>query len=155
VPADAGEEIGQDELLALDVDVLAPAAMEDVITSENADRVRAHVVLEVANGPTAIEADEILADKGVTVIPDIVANAGGVTVSYFEWAQNRAGMQWSADEVSGRLEERMTAAADEMWRISDENDITLRTAAYALGLGRISAAVDATGSVDAYRRRSR
>jgi glutamate dehydrogenase (NADP+) len=152
LPADAGDEISQEELLELDVDVLAPAAMEDVITSENADRIRARVVLEVANGPTAIEADEILADAGVTVIPDIVANAGGVTVSYFEWAQNRAGVRWSRDEVRKRLEDRMTAAADEMWRISEENDTTLRTAAYALGLGRISAAVDATGSVDAYRR---
>src|SRR4029450_3318303 len=92
VQADGAEEIDPEELLELDVDIVVPAALEDVITEENADRIRASVVLEVANGPTAIAADDALTDRGVTVIPDILANAGGVTVSYFEWAQNRGGV---------------------------------------------------------------
>jgi glutamate dehydrogenase (NADP+) len=153
LPADAGEEISQGDLLELDVDVLAPAALEEVITLENADRIKAPVVLEVANGPTAIEADEILAENGVTVIPDILANAGGVTVSYFEWVQNRQGLRWSAADVRDRLGERMTRAADDIWQLAEEHGVTLRTAAYAVGLERISAAVDATGSADHYRER--
>ena len=152
LPADGGDEIDQDDLLELDVDILAPAAMENVITADNADRIKAGIVLEVANGPTAIEADDVLADNGVTVVPDILANAGGVTVSYYEWAQNRAGVRWSAEEVRERLESRMTSAADEIWAMAQDRDVTLRTAAYALGLERISTAVDATGASEAYRR---
>lgn len=151
LPAGVSEEIDPDELLELDVDVLAPAAMENVITADNAARVRAGVVLELANGPTAIEADELLADAGVTVIPDILANAGGVTVSYFEWAQNRAGMRWSAEEVRRRLHERMVGESERIWELAVEHDVTLRTAAYAQGLQRISAAIDATGTAEAYR----
>ncbi|MEA2449416.1 MAG: glutamate dehydrogenase [Thermoleophilaceae bacterium] len=153
LPADGGEEIDPGELLELDVDVLAPAAMENVITEDNAESVEAQVVLEVANGPTALAADKILGKRGVTVIPDILANAGGVTVSYFEWVQNRAGYRWGADEVRERLEQRMVGAAEEIWNIAEERDVSLRTAAYALGLERISAAVDATGAAEAYRRR--
>jgi glutamate dehydrogenase (NADP+) len=146
------EAIDQAELLELDVDVLAPAALENVITEENADRVKAQVVLEVANGPTSLQADAILADRGITVIPDILANAGGVTVSYYEWAQNRTGIRWDAAEVRERLEKRMVGAAQEIWGLAADRDISLRTAAYALGLERISAAVDATGAAEAYRR---
>jgi glutamate dehydrogenase (NADP+) len=152
VPADAGEEIDPEELLELDVDVLVPAALENVITEENGDRVSASVVLEVANGPTAIQADEILAGKGVTVIPDILANAGGVTVSYFEWAQNRGGVRWSVDEVRDRLRDRMVGQTESIWQLAQDRDASLRTAAYAQGLERISAAVDATGTAEAYRR---
>jgi glutamate dehydrogenase (NADP+) len=151
VPADAGEEIDPEELLELDVDVLVPAALENVITEENGDRVSASVVLEVANGPTAIQADEILAGKGVTVIPDILANAGGVTVSYFEWAQNRGGVRWSVDEVRDRLRDRMVGQTESIWQLAQDRDASLRTAAYAQGLERISAAVDATGTAEAYR----
>ncbi len=151
LPADAGEEIDPEELLELEVDVLIPAALEDVITSENADRVRARSVLEVANGPVAIEADEALADNGITVIPDILANAGGVTVSYFEWVQNRSGLRWSAEVVSERLEEQMVREAKNVWELARDHDVSLRTAAYALGLERISEAVDATGSAEAFR----
>jgi glutamate dehydrogenase (NADP+) len=151
IPAEAGEEIGPEDLLELDVDILVPAALENVITDENADRIKAGVVLEVANGPTAIEADDVLAGNGVTVIPDILANAGGVTVSYFEWAQNRCGVRWSVDEVRDRLRERMVEQAEKIWQLAQDRDTPLRTAAYAQGLERISAAVDATGTADAYR----
>ncbi len=151
LPADAGEEIDPEELLELEVDVLIPAALEDVITPDNADRVRARSILEVANGPVAAEADETLAANGVTVIPDILANAGGVTVSYFEWVQNRGGLRWSAQEVSDRLEEQMIRETENVWKIASECEVSLRTAAYALGLERISEAVDATGSAEAYR----
>jgi glutamate dehydrogenase (NADP+) len=153
LPADAGDEISQEELLELDVDVLAPAALEDQITSANADRIKARVVLEVANGPTATDADPILEQNGVVVIPDILANAGGVTVSYFEWTQNKQGFYWSAEEVRQRLESRMVGEAEAIWSLAQDRDVTLRTAAYAHGLERISAAVDATGSREAYQRR--
>jgi glutamate dehydrogenase (NADP+) len=152
LPADAGEEIDPEQLLELEVDILVPAAMEDVITADNADRVKASIVLEVANGPTAIEADEALAERGVTVIPDILANAGGVTVSYFEWAQNRAGVRWTAEDVGERLRERMVGESERIWALAKDRDVTLRTAAYAQGLERISAAVDATGNAEAFRR---
>jgi glutamate dehydrogenase (NADP+) len=151
VPASAGEEIDPSELLELDVDIVAPAALENVITLDNADSVKASVVLEVANGPTAIQADDILAENGVTVIPDILANAGGVTVSYFEWAQNRAGLRWSVEDVRERLRERMVGQGEAIWELAQGRDVTLRTAAYAQGLERISAAVDATGNAEAYR----
>ncbi|MDX6631614.1 MAG: glutamate dehydrogenase [Gaiellales bacterium] len=151
VPADAGDELDPAELLELDVDIVVPAALEDVITEDNADSVKASVVLEVANGPTAIEADEILAGNGVTVIPDILANAGGVTVSYFEWAQNRAGLRWSVEDVRERLRERMVGQAEAIWELAQGRGVTLRTAAYAQGLERISAAIDATGNTEAYR----
>jgi glutamate dehydrogenase (NADP+) len=152
LPADAGEEIDPAELLELDVDILAPAALEDVITLENVDRVKAPVVLEVANGPTAIEADEILEEKGITVVPDILTNAGGVTVSYYEWAQNRAGLRWTAEEVRERLSGRMLSASERIWELAAERQVTLRTAAYTVGLERISVAVDAMGSAEAYQR---
>jgi glutamate dehydrogenase (NADP+) len=153
LPADGGEEISQDELLALEVDILAPSAMEDVITRDNADDVKAQIVLEVANGPTSLDADAILADKGVTVVPDILTNAGGVTVSYFEWVQNRAGIRWSASDVRDGLEKRMVSATNEVWGLGQDREVPLRTAAYALGLERISAAVDATGEAEQYQRR--
>jgi glutamate dehydrogenase (NADP+) len=152
LPSDAGDEIDPADLLELDVDILAPAAMENMITLDNADRIRAAVVLEVANGPTALEADEILAEKGVTVVPDILTNAGGVTVSYYEWAQNRSGIRWTAAEVRERLEQRMVDASERIWELARVHDVTLRTAAYAAGLERISAAVDATGAAEAYQR---
>lgn len=102
LPASAGEELDPDDLLELEVDLLVPAALEHVITKDNADRIRAGTILEVANGPTAIAADEILEAAGVRVMPDILTNAGGVTVSYFEWVQNRSGMRWAAEEVPDR-----------------------------------------------------
>ena len=151
LPADAGEELDPEELLTLEVDVLIPAALEDVITADNAGDVRARVILEVANGPVAVEADETLADNGVTVIPDILANAGGVTVSYFEWAQNRSGVRWSAEEVAERLEQKMVEQSEVVWDCARDREVTLRTAAYVVGLERISEAVNATGSVEQFR----
>ena len=151
LPADAGQELDPDELVKLEVDVLIPAALEDVITEDNADDVRARVILEVANGPVAVEADETLADNGVTVIPDILANAGGVTVSYFEWAQNRSGVRWSADEVAQQLEQKMVEQSEVVWDCARDREVTLRTAAYVVGLERISEAVTATGSVEQFR----
>jgi glutamate dehydrogenase (NADP+) len=151
LPAEAGEEIDQEALLELEVDILVPAALENVITEDNADRIQASVVLEVANGPTAREADEMLASRGVTVIPDILANAGGVTVSYFEWAQNKQGVRWTVDDVRTRLRDRMVHETDSIWGLAQDRGVTLRTAAYAQGLERISAAVDATGTAEAFR----
>jgi glutamate dehydrogenase (NADP+) len=152
LPTDAGEEVDPEEFVELDVDILVPAALEDVITSDNAEDIKAKVVLEVANGPTAPGADRVLADRGVTVIPDILANAGGVTVSYFEWAQNKGGVRWEADHVRDRLRDRMVTESENIWALAQDRDATLRTAAYAQGLERISAAVDAMGSAEEYRR---
>ena len=149
--ADGADEISPAELLALDVDLLCPSALENAITEDNAADVRATAVIEVANGPITSAADEILARNGVTIVPDILVNAGGVTVSWFEWVQNRAGMPWSAEEVAERLEERMVRETEAIAALASEHDITLRAAAYAHALRRIGEAVDARGSADAYR----
>jgi glutamate dehydrogenase (NADP+) len=142
----SAKEISNKELLELEVDVLIPAALEDVITAKNASDVRARVVLELANGPTTIEADRILERRGVTVIPDILANAGGVTVSYFEWIQNRSGDYWRADEVRSRLDAKMCAQFRTVLDRSREKDLSLRMAAYALALERLGAAAEAMGT---------
>jgi glutamate dehydrogenase (NADP+) len=141
-----GEHISNEELLELEVDVLIPAALEDVITGDNASRVQAGVVVELANGPTTVEGDEILAQRDVTVVPDILANAGGVTVSYYEWVQNRSGDYWSEDEVQERLDARMCAQFSTVLQIAKDKDLTLRTAAYVLALQRLGAAAEAMGT---------
>lgn len=138
--------ISNAELLALDVDLLVPAALEGAITAANADDVRADLIVELANGPIDSEADRALAARGVVVIPDVLANAGGVTVSYFEWVQNRLGLSWSLGEVHQRLRERLVAAASDIADRAEENRVTLRVAAYVRALERISEAVDAMGS---------
>lgn len=130
----AGKDISNDEILALPVDVLVPAALENAITKENAADVKAKVVLELANGPTTLEADEMLKEKGVVVIPDILANAGGVAVSYFEWEQNRRGEKWGKDDVLAKLKEKMEAAAEKVWEESVSSHTTLRDAAYVVAL---------------------
>jgi glutamate dehydrogenase (NADP+) len=145
-----GEVIGADELLALEVDVLVPAALEGAIHADNAGDVRARVVLEVANGPVTADADDVLAEAGVEVVPDILANAGGVTVSWFEWIQGRTGDRWDASEVERRLEERMVRATEEVARVAEERDLPLVTAAYVVALERLSAAVDAQGTARTY-----
>jgi glutamate dehydrogenase (NADP+) len=142
----SAKKISNKELLELEVDVLIPAALEDVITAKNASDVRARVVLELANGPTTIEADRILERRGVTVIPDILANAGGVTVSYFEWIQNRSGDYWRADEVRSRLDAKMCAQFRIVLDRSREKELSLRMAAYALALERLGAAAEAMGT---------
>lgn len=137
---DGGEIIEHDDLISLPVDVLVPAAMENVITSENAGSIRARIVCEGANGPTTAAADDILEAKGAFVIPDILANAGGVTVSYFEWVQNRAGYHWTETVVNERLTDLMKRAFAEVVRESVERKVSMRTAAYCLGIGRVAAA---------------
>ncbi|VVB65510.1 Glutamate dehydrogenase [Candidatus Gugararchaeum adminiculabundum] len=138
-----GKKITNEELLELQVDILAPAALENVITKSNADKVRAKIVAELANGPTTPEADEIFERKGILLIPDILANSGGVSVSYFEWVQNRQGYYWSLEKVQKRLAEKMTSEFNAVWNISQEKKIDMRTAAFVLALKRISSAVEA------------
>ncbi|TRU90583.1 MAG: Glu/Leu/Phe/Val dehydrogenase [Microcystis novacekii Mn_MB_F_20050700_S1] len=148
------EAITNEELLALDVDVLIPAALENQITAANADRVRAKYIFEVANGPTTSEADRILDSKGILVFPDILVNAGGVTVSYFEWVQNRSGLYWQLNEINERLKERMVTEAEKVWSFAQEFDISLRTAAYAHAIDRLGEALDAKGTRDYYQNKT-
>lgn len=142
----SGEEVDNADLLTLDVGLLVPAALENAITNDNADDVRASMIVEVANGPIAEEADDAIRDAGIVVVPDILANAGGVTVSYYEWVQNRLGLRWSADEVHGRLEERMVEQTRIVADRADALEVPLRDGAYALALERIGAAMDAKGN---------
>jgi glutamate dehydrogenase (NADP+) len=146
--ANGAKEISQAELLALDVDLLCPSALENAITEDNAKDVRAKVVFEVANGPVNGAADEILAEAGVTIVPDILVNAGGVTVSWFEWVQNRTGLPWDADKVAQELEDRMVRETENIRDLAKEKDLSLRTAAYVHALRRIGEAVDARGAHD-------
>ncbi|HEX4817482.1 MAG TPA: Glu/Leu/Phe/Val dehydrogenase, partial [Nonomuraea sp.] len=129
-----------DDLLELDVDVLVPAALEGAITAENAPRVRARLVVEGANGPTTPEADAILAANGATVVPDILANAGGVIVSYLEQVQNLQAYSWSSGEVESKLRERMESAYHEVAATAAARGLTLRQAAHAIGVGRVAEA---------------
>ena len=142
--------ISNEALLTLDVDVLIPAALENQITAENAKEIKAKYIFEVANGPTTSEADQILEEHGIQVIPDILVNAGGVTVSYFEWVQNRNGFYWTADEVNLRLKQKMIAETEEIWRLSQDLSISMRTAAYVHGLNRLGEAINAKGTRDFY-----
>jgi glutamate dehydrogenase/leucine dehydrogenase len=139
------KEIINEDILMLPVEIIAPAALENVITSENADNIKAKLVLEMANGPTTPEADKILESKGVKVIPDILANAGGVTVSYFEWVQNLAGYYWDLDEVDKRLEKKMTQAFDDVHATAQKYKISYRLAANVLALERIAKAMELRG----------
>ncbi|MBW4551626.1 MAG: Glu/Leu/Phe/Val dehydrogenase [Aphanocapsa sp. GSE-SYN-MK-11-07L] len=144
------QAISNPELLTLDVDVLVPAALENQITAENADQVRAKYIFEVANGPITSAADEILAKKGIQVFPDILVNAGGVTVSYFEWVQNRSGLYWSLAEVNQRLQTSMLAETEAILAIASQKAISLRTAAYVQALTRLGEAIAAKGTRDYY-----
>ncbi|GAC1315287.1 MAG: Glu/Leu/Phe/Val dehydrogenase [Chloroflexota bacterium] len=131
------QHLANDQLLRLPVDVLLPAALEGQITRDNAAEVRARIIIEGANGPTTAEADAILARRGVLVVPDILANAGGVVVSYFEWVQDRYGYFWHEAEVNERLEDKMVAAFDAVWRTKERFEVDARTAAYILAVERI------------------
>jgi glutamate dehydrogenase (NAD(P)+) len=133
-------EITNQELLELDCDILVPAAIENQITEKNATRIKAGIIAEGANGPTTPEADEILNDKGVFIVPDILANAGGVTVSYFEWVQNLQELIWSEEEVLDRLTRIMQKGFKEVLEISLSKKISMRTAALVLGIGRVAEA---------------
>jgi glutamate dehydrogenase (NAD(P)+) len=127
-------------VLTCDTDVLIPAALENQITAEVAPDIRAKVMIEAANGPTSVEADEILKSRGVVVIPDILANAGGVIVSYFEWVQNIQSLMWDVEEVNGSLEKIISRAFDEVWAVQQKDDVTPRMAAYMVALKRLVAA---------------
>src|SRR5438067_7201258 len=133
-----GDQISNEDLLTLDVDVLLPAALENVITSKNASKVRARVICEGANGPTTAGADSVLGWKGIFVIPDILANAGGVTVSYFEWVQDRGGYFWDETTVNNRLTEIMTRSFNDVLQLSKQHKVNMRTAAYMLSISRVA-----------------
>ena len=135
-----------DDLLQLDdVHVLIPAALGGVINESNVDKIKAPVIVEAANGPVFPEADQLLAERGVTVLPDILANAGGVTVSYFEWVQNRQHYKWTLDRVRQELDHTMNQAFEHVWQAAQENDVSLRTAAYMIGIARVKRAAELAG----------
>lgn len=140
-----GEPITNEALLELDCDILVPAAIENQITSENADRIKAQIVAEGANGPTTPEADQILSEKDIMVIPDILCNAGGVTVSYFEWVQSREAYFWSLDEVNARLKQVMTGSFQEVHEVAVKYGVDLRKAAYILAIDRVKSAYELRG----------
>ena len=139
------EALTDEELLQLECDVLAPCALEQVITSENADKIKAKVICEGANGPTTPTADEILEDRGVLVLPDVLANAGGVVVSYFEWVQGLQEYFWKEDEVNARLNDISTRAFNETWAARESRGTSMRMAAYGLAVQRVSEATTTRG----------
>ena len=134
------ESISNDDLLELKCDILVPAALEEVITYKNAPNIKARVIIEAANGPTTPDADEILFDKGIFVVPDILANAGGVVVSYFEWVQNLQNYYWTKKDVNSRLEAIMNRSFEEVLVIAQKNKVDMRLAAYILAVGRVAEA---------------
>jgi len=134
------DHITNAELLTLDCDVLIPAALQDQITVKNANDIRAGIIVEGANGPTTFEADQILNDRGIKAVPDILANAGGVIVSYFEWVQNLQSFFWDIDEVRKQLHRAMGSAFDEVWSLAESKRVSLRAAAYILGIDRVASA---------------
>ncbi|MFT0891245.1 Glu/Leu/Phe/Val family dehydrogenase [Pseudochelatococcus sp. G4_1912] len=138
--------INADDLVTIDADLLVPAALESMIHEGNASHIKAKVILELANGPITPEADKILAEKNITVLPDILANAGGVTVSYFEWVQNKQGYAWTLDEVHERLRTIMVREGRAIFNITQEKHVTWRTAAYIHALARLASAIEAHGT---------
>jgi glutamate dehydrogenase (NAD(P)+) len=132
------EKISNEDLLTLDVDVLVPAAKEDVINNENAPYIQAKMIVEGANGPTSASADDIINDKGILVVPDILANAGGVTVSYFEWVQNRIGYKWTLDRVNRRSDRIMKEAFDKVFLTSQQYKVPMRIAAYIVAIKKVA-----------------
>jgi glutamate dehydrogenase (NAD(P)+) len=141
-----GKEISNEELLSLDVNVLAPCALENQIQKSNANDIKAQLIAEGANGPTTAGADEILQNKGVVVVPDILANGGGVTVSYFEWTQNRFGYYYPEDEINKRADRYMTRAFQNIWEVSKKHKVSLRIASYIFALEKVAKAVKSRGS---------
>jgi glutamate dehydrogenase (NAD(P)+) len=140
-----GEHTTNEELLELPCDILVLAALEDQITAENAPRVKARMVAEGANGPTSLEADAIFADRGVLVLPDILTNAGGVTVSYFEWVQDIGRLFWDREDIRSRLADKMGDAFDRVWSLAQGRGLTLRQAALVVGIREVAAALNARG----------
>ncbi|NOZ39583.1 MAG: glutamate dehydrogenase [Planctomycetes bacterium] len=139
------EKITNEQLLELDVELLIPAALGGVITAENAAKIKAPLIIEAANAPVRPDADDLLAERGVVIVPDILANAGGVTVSYFEWVQNRQYYSWNLDRVRQELERVMSQAFEEVWELSRERNVTLRTAAFMQGISRVGRATVLAG----------
>ena len=142
---DGAEKIDGDDLLELEVDVLIPAAIGGVITAENANEVRASIIVEAANNPVTPSADSILQDREVVILPDILANAGGVTVSYFEWVQNLQHYSWELNRVRGELDRIMSSAFDEVWNEAQQQQVSLRTAAYTIAIRRVYRAAKLSG----------
>jgi glutamate dehydrogenase (NAD(P)+) len=140
-----GDTITNDELVTLDCDVLVPCALEQVVTELNADQVKARLIVEGANGPVTPAADEILEERGIRVIPDVLANAGGVVVSYFEWVQGLQEYFWKEDEVNARLNDIVTRAFDETWATQEERKTSMRMAAYGLAVQRVAEATITRG----------
>jgi len=140
-----GEHITNEALLELDVEVLIPAALGGVITADNADRIKAPLIIEAANSPIRPEADDRLTQRGVRIVPDILANAGGVTVSYFEWAQNRQHYKWNLDRVRQELDRVLSAAFEEVWSLAQERNVSLRTAAFMTAISRVGRATVLAG----------
>jgi glutamate dehydrogenase (NAD(P)+) len=141
------DEIDPDELVALECDVFIPAALGGMLHKDNADRMQCRMIVEGANSPTTPKADEILNDKGVVIVPDVLANAGGVIVSYFEWVQNLQHFRWDEDEVNGRLSEIMRKAFHEVAGRAQENGTPMRPAAYELGIDRVVEAASTRGYI--------
>ena len=142
---EAGARLTNDELLELDCDILVLAAREDQITADNASRVRARMIAEGANGPTSLEADAILAERGIPVLPDVLTNAGGVTVSYFEWVQDLGRLFWTRDEIRAKLAEKLSNAFDRVWDLAEDRKVSLRTGALVAGIREVSNALQARG----------
>ena len=140
-----GKFVSNEKLLTLKCDVLVPAALENVITSKNANDIQARIICEGANGPTTAQADVVLDQKGIYVIPDILANAGGVTVSYFEWVQDRGGYFWDEDVVNERLEKIMKKGFDEVSEMSEKHKVSMRIGAYMLAIDRVAIALKLRG----------
>jgi glutamate dehydrogenase (NADP+) len=140
------EKISNEELLELDVDILIPAAMENQITAKNAANIKARVIVEVANGPITLDAELALLKNNILIVPDVLANSGGVTVSYFEWVQNKCGYYWTAEEVDKRLDEIMTREFENVYKLMQVHQTDMRTAAYIHALNRHAEAVTAQGT---------
>ncbi|MBV8303727.1 MAG: glutamate dehydrogenase, partial [Acidimicrobiia bacterium] len=144
---EGADKIGNDELLECDCDVLIPAALGDAITDQNAERIRASIVVEAANHPTTTEADAILMDKGKRVVPDLLANAGGVTGSYFEWTQNIQQFKWKEDRFNAELRDVMMRALSDTVFFAGSRDVSMRDAAFAIGIERVARASRLRGYV--------
>jgi glutamate dehydrogenase (NAD(P)+) len=139
------EPVTNDELLLLDCDILAPSALEQVITEVNADKVKASIIVEGANGPTTPAADDILEDRGVLILPDVLANAGGVVVSYFEWVQGLQEYFWKEDEVNSNLHDIVQKAFHQTWELRDRHKTSMRMAAYGCAVMRVAEATTTRG----------
>jgi glutamate dehydrogenase (NAD(P)+) len=139
------EHVSNSELLELPCDILALAALEEQLTAENAPRVQCKLVAEGANGPTTIEADEILGERGIIVLPDILTNAGGVTVSYFEWVQDLGRLFWDREEIRAKLADKLNDGFDRVWELAEQQQLSLRSAALVVAIREVAGALDARG----------